>query len=143
MGTKMSQVKGLPKKLEERLGVLTERLVPDSGPAETLEGELLRAINRILYRFYNDGDYWYKGYGTETAGPAAAFLMGISPVDVSQELKQSDESEDHRYELWLAQAARKIVKYIESRKGQYTANTYDMLDFEPLYDQEDEDDDYD
>ncbi|CAE7314011.1 unnamed protein product, partial [Symbiodinium microadriaticum] len=68
--------------LEDRLGVLSDKLMPMQGPAETFEGELVRAINKILYRFYNDGDYWHCGYGCETAGPAAAFLVAECPVEV-------------------------------------------------------------
>ena len=50
-------------------------LVPPSGKASTQAGELLRAIGKIIYRDYNDGDKFYQGYGLETCGPAAAFLM--------------------------------------------------------------------
>ena len=58
-------------KLEKRNQVLFDKLVPGSGAAETVEGELMRAINRLVYRWYNDGDYFYKGYGAETAGPVS------------------------------------------------------------------------
>jgi hypothetical protein len=34
---------------------LFERLVPTSGPCETLEGELLRASSRIYHDYYNNG----------------------------------------------------------------------------------------
>ena len=43
-------------KNEERLSKLFKELVPDMGKAESLAGELVRAINRIGYRFCNDGD---------------------------------------------------------------------------------------
>ncbi len=64
--------------LEKRNEVLYDKLVPGSGAAGTVEGEMLRAINRIIYRYYNDGDYYYKGYGTETAGPAHSFLINAN-----------------------------------------------------------------
>ena len=51
-----------------------ELLVPSSGPAETVAGELVRAMMRILYRDYNDGDLFYEGYGMETCGDAVAYL---------------------------------------------------------------------
>ena len=35
---------------------LYAKLVPDSGPADTIEGEVLRAASKIVYRHYNDGD---------------------------------------------------------------------------------------
>ena len=39
---------------------------------------MLRAINRIIYRYYNDGDEYFRGYGTETAGPAHSFLVNAN-----------------------------------------------------------------
>ena len=40
-----------------------DTLVAPQGKSETVEGELVRAISRIGYRYNNDGDYFYKGYG--------------------------------------------------------------------------------
>ena len=51
------------EKLETRSDVLFGKLVPGSGNAGTMEGEMLRAINKIVYRKYNDGDYFFTGYG--------------------------------------------------------------------------------
>ena len=42
--------------LEETLDGLFDKYVPVSGKAETIGGEIVRAISRITYRFYNDGD---------------------------------------------------------------------------------------
>ena len=50
-------------------------LVPDSGKADTKAGEIVRAIARIIYRYYNDGDKFFEGYGLETAAPSVAYLM--------------------------------------------------------------------
>lgn len=118
----------LATSLEERNQILYDKLVPGSGPAETLEGEALRAINKIIYRFYNDGDYWYEGYGTETAGPAEAFLRELCPVDIRPELNASES--DDEYEKQLGIALEKIVDYIEGRES-YTPTKLDMLDWKP------------
>ena len=69
-------------KLEKRSNVLFDKLVPGSGASDTVEGEMIRAINRLIYRFYNDGDFFYQGYGAETAGPAgcaARCVRGSGP----------------------------------------------------------------
>mgnify|MGYP000932109777 CR=1 FL=1 len=66
------------KELEDRNEPLYNELVPGQGDAETVEGEMLRAINRIVYRYYNDGDEYHTGYGTETAGPAHSFLVNAN-----------------------------------------------------------------
>ncbi len=57
-------------KNEERLSKLFKELVPDMGKAESLAGELVRAINRIGYRFCNDGDMVNIAYGKENLQPA-------------------------------------------------------------------------
>lgn len=53
-------------------------LVPRSGAAETVAGEMVRAMMRILYRDYNDGDKFYEGYGLETCGGSAQYLSNQS-----------------------------------------------------------------
>ena len=71
------------------MNLLYEKLVPGQGNADTIEGEMLRAINRIIYRYYNDGDEYYTGYGTETAGPAHSFLINATdiPLEIQSTLK--------------------------------------------------------
>lgn len=46
---------------------LYDELVPLSGNAQTTDGELLRIISKIYYRYYNDGDSY--DYLLETWGP--------------------------------------------------------------------------
>lgn len=54
---------------------LFNALVPPKGKATTVLGEIVRAINHLIYRWENDGDIFNIGYGLETAGPDAAYLM--------------------------------------------------------------------
>ena len=54
-----------------------KELVPPSGPAETVAGEIIRALGRIGYRYHNDGDYFYDGYGLETVAPSVAYLLDV------------------------------------------------------------------
>ena len=61
-------------KNEERINKLFKELVPETGKADSLAGELVRAMSRIGYRFYNDGDQLGIGYGKETCNPAGRFL---------------------------------------------------------------------
>jgi hypothetical protein len=58
-----------------------ERMVPAMGKAETINGEIIRAVTRIGYRWCNDGDKFFEGYGCETVGPALAFLTQCSEID--------------------------------------------------------------
>ena len=61
-------------KNEDRINKLFKELVPETGKAGSLAGELVRAMSRIGYRFYNDGDQLGIGYGKETCNPAGRFL---------------------------------------------------------------------
>ncbi len=125
----------VPKNLDDRNDKLFKKLVPFMGKAATIEGETLRALNKIIYRYYNDGDYWYDGYGIETAGPAEAFLREFAPIDLRKELMLSDGAENEDYETALNVILERVLTYIESRT-EYTPNHWDMQETLPKYDQE-------
>tara|TARA_Y100000361_G_scaffold142241_1_gene148096 strand:+ start:132 stop:689 length:558 start_codon:yes stop_codon:yes gene_type:complete len=139
-------------KLEKRNEVLYDKLVPGSGNSDFIEGEMLRAINRIIYRYYNDGDFFYKGYGAETAGPAHSFLTNSReiPLEIQSTLtstfnKAIDAPEDG-YERLLNFALEKVLDYIEDKDGNYTESNEDMFNYESEFEDEEEDDytyDYD
>ncbi len=104
---------------------------------------MLRAINRIAYRYYNDGDEYMTGYGTETAGPAHSFLVNANHPLKSAMIKIFKDGTN--YEQTIKDALDTILDYIESRQGKYTPNNVgDIFDYEPEFeDEEDYDDDYD
>jgi hypothetical protein len=58
----------------------TKDYVPNSGKADTVFGEILRAVNQVAYRYYNDGDLFNEGYGAETVGSSALYLMNDNPL---------------------------------------------------------------
>ena len=119
---------------------LFDKLVGPSGKAETVEGELVRAIARLHYRYLNDGDYFYKGYGKETAGPAARFLKAKANQLNIPALKQAftlmtsrretdaEQFEGGPYQLGLEAAEKAILDYVVSKNNQYTPNEEDMLE---------------
>ena len=135
--------------LGKRNDVLFDKLVPGSGDSETVEGELIRAINRIIYRWFNDGDYFYQGYGIETAGGAHSFLTTSKqiPFDLQSTLtsifdKAVGAPEDG-YERLIKFALEKVVDHVEATpEDEYTKLDRGMFDFEPEYEEEEEEDDY-
>ena len=124
-------------------------LVPNTGKAETLAGELVRAMMRLLYRDYNDGDVFYEGYGIETCGEAVAFLCNKLP---DLEYLFSDIAEralkDDKYTNALNDIADGVLNAIyEEPSLAATKNTENMFDYdgesfirdhgwEPTYDAE-------
>ena len=138
--------------LGKRNDALFDKLVPGSGDSETVEGEMVRAINRIIYRFFNDGDFFYKGYGAETAGPAHSFLVNSNqiPFDIQSTLtstfnKAMDADEDG-YERLIKFALEKVVDHVEATpEDEYTKLDRGMFDFESEFEDDpyEDDDDYD
>jgi hypothetical protein len=130
--------------LETRCDTLFEKLVPSEGKASTVEGEMIRAICRITYRYRNDGDYFYDGPGCSTAGPSHAFLTSRShcpiAIRLEQLLNRAVNKTDDDYEDALAPVIEAVVNYVEDRKGEYTPNNVDSLDCRSHYIEDTEDD---
>jgi len=125
---------------------LYDKLVKGSGKSDTVEGEILRAVNRIIYRWGNDGDYFWKGYGAETAGPAISYLVNsfMIPQVIQSKFKaweSNNTGEDYDIKE-LEDLLAIALEYIEAKdESEYSKNTEDMFDYESEY--EDEEDDYD
>ena len=125
-------------------------LVPGSGNAGTIEGEMLRAINRIIYRHENDGDYFWRGYGAETAGPSTSFLYDCKDIDkkLQSQIKKlidnaEGDSNDTSYGKKLYSILELILNHVESKGGAYTKYKGDMYDYDSKWeDEEEEEDDY-
>ena len=131
------------KELEDRNQPLYDELVAGSGKSDTVQGEMLRAINRIVYRWYNDGDEYHTGYGTTTAGPAHSFLVNANHP-LKSTMKQIFKMGTN-YEQTLTDALDAILDHIESKQGKYTPNNVgDMFDYESEFEDDSyEEDDYD
>jgi hypothetical protein len=54
---------------------ISEKYVPLVGSSETVYGEIIRAIDTIVYRFYNDGDVFHLGSGVESVFPSVEHLL--------------------------------------------------------------------
>ena len=139
----IEQIRESENSIEEAFDIL----VPDSGEADTKAGELIRAIMRILYRDYNDGDVFYEGYGIETCGDAVAFLCDQIP-----ELEDKFEDiamrtlQDNSYTKSIEAISREVLDYIYANpelvveKNDIDMFSYDGEDFikdrdwEPKYD---------
>lgn len=140
------------KDANEELEVLFDTLVPREGKAATVAGEIVRAMMRILYRDFNDGDKFYEGYGLESAGPSAAYLMSLDDLDVHDNFVEIAEDAmkyepeynyDDEYTAALNKINEKIIKHIiEHPELLAESNEIDSRDFdtdilaeyEPRYD---------
>ena len=126
--------------LEKRSNLLWNALVPTSGMCPTREGEMLRAMTKISYRMYNDGDHFDRNYGITTAGPAHAYLVSSdTPIrnKLKEVFKRAEGTSDDEYTKVLEEAQEIVVQYIESLKGRYTENKTDMYEYDALFEAED------
>lgn len=98
---------------------LYNELVPEYGPAETREGELVRAVARIGYRFYNDGDRIGVGYGNETCNPAARYILSEFPGEEFAKTINGLWGLDgkHYYERGLTMLIEQVVDFIAEHPG--------------------------
>ena len=73
---------------------MEERLMPGSGKAETVAGEIIRAADRLWYRWHNDGDKINVGYGKETCNGTARYLEKIRGAEFPAEVWNGSLGED-------------------------------------------------
>ena len=73
---------------------MEKRLMPPSGKAETVAGEIIRAADRIHYRWWNDGDKINVGYGKETCNGTARYLEKIRGSEFPAEVWNGSLGED-------------------------------------------------
>lgn len=127
----------------DTLEVLFDALVPSEGKADTVAGELVRALMRLLYRDYNDGDKFYEGYGIETCGSSAEYLYD-NGFDVELQDIVDTLPDDDLYTNSLNKLADKLIERIlsepeliaepnEEDSREYES-AWDVEDFQPRYD---------
>ena len=119
--------------------ILFDALVPGSGHADTLGGELLRAAERIAYRYYNDGDMAGEGYGRETVNPAVRYMKfavrpSVSPLygivnDFYRFIDYGCNVNDQKYEIMVMDLLKYTVIHIVENKLWDVPNQDDMHDF--------------
>lgn len=105
----------------DQLQVYFDELVPAQGKADTVAGELVRAMMRILYRDYNDGDLFYTGYGKETCGGSVVYLMD-KVEDLERPFTEIVEGqyEDYYYTNGLEDAAYLLIQYLNNHSELFT-----------------------
>lgn len=130
---------------EAKLSALFDELVPMSGKAETVAGEIVRAISRIGYRNYNDGDHIGVGYGRETCNPAARYLAKNAGEAAAADISNIwGVYNDDRYDTLLAALEADVLAYLEAHPElKSTPNYEDMFDCRDEYEDVDNDDEED
>ena len=118
---------------ESPIETLFEIAVPGYGNCDSVGGEIVRAMMRILYRDWNDGDVFYEGYGKETCLPAVAYLIDVEPyagIFDDFDYIARRESRDSEYTNEIRDIANKICDYLTTDGIElfWTPNTRDFHD---------------
>lgn len=132
---------------ETKLSELFDELVPVSGAAQTAAGEIVRAINRLCFRNWNDGDHLGVGYGRETCNPAGRYLAAKCDGKVAAMVKACwGVVDDNDYDALLDLLEGLVLAYLDEHPElKTTPNTEDMWDYRDkdedvdTYDDEEED----
>ena len=100
-----------------------ERFVPWSGSSNTLGGEIIRAISRICYRFYNDGDTVARYYGSDYNSSWACdeFLEKHVPGYSSMKNIYDDEL----FEEALSKNLNHITEYLRRNEALFQVENYE------------------
>ena len=122
---------------------LRNKYVPDSGTANTKGGEILRAYDRLMYRYYNDGDMVGVDYGNETCNGSYRYLyhtLGDLCPDMPGAAFRSEEA----YLEALLQLAENVQKYLNEHQDIFEIENYtdsrEQIPEDLDWYQEDEDD---
>lgn len=135
---------------EKRMEELFDELVPMSGKADSLAGEIIRAVMRIEYRRWNDGDHIGVGYGKETCNPAARFLQKKASPEIGAIVTAMwGVKNDSAYDRLVGVLIGLTVDYIDSNPQLRELPTDDMWEYKNRKEDVDDsdwwdcDDDYD
>ena len=109
---------------------MEKRLMPPFGKAETVAGEIIRAADRIHYRWWNDGDKINVGYGKETCNGTARYLEKIRGSEFPVEVWNGSLGED-AYTEFTENLVAEMYAFIKAHPElETTPNTEDSrMDF--------------
>lgn len=136
---------------EKMINELFDELVPASGRADTVAGEIVRAVTRLGYRWWNDGDMIGADYGKETCNPSARYLLYTCDAGVGDAILNMWSNghyfcTEDEYERLMQRLNMEVLRYLEMYPElKQTANNEDMFDYYDKYedvDDTDEEDDW-
>lgn len=102
------------------INALFEKLVPGTGCADTVAGECIRAIYRVSYRYYNDGDLVGYGYGVETTSSSLGYIVAQLPEVEGFAQRMIDYIDDcDEYEDQLNYLIEKSLESLLTKRANY------------------------
>lgn len=156
---KEDMTKTLTKKLTEgvewssfnRFKDITDKYMPDSGEGDTLASQIVTAVNKLVYKWYNDGDVYdnvnsgLSGWANDLSSYANWLYKYCKPAEILKEIY--DINSDSEYENLLMDLATSCLNedFLSSMEKPKQGSIYDCdgpFEFKEDYDDE-EDEEYD
>lgn len=130
--------------VERGLCELFDKYVPFSGKADTIGGEVVRAISRIVYRNFNDGDCIGVEYGNETCNAPARYLKSVTRDAEIRNLIDDMWGNEFDYDDKLEKLEQLVYQYVMDNEWVFERkNDDDMWNYrewiDTHYEEEEED----
>lgn len=135
-----------------RFHKINEKYLPDIGEGDTMATQLVTAINRLVYKYYNDGDVYdntgyLDGWWNDVSDCANWIYQNIGPeiVGIQEVMEQVWKADEEDYEEILFQLASDTLTedYLEGlNKREQTGSIYDCPGIFHFECHEDDDDDF-
>lgn len=119
----------------KRFDNINEKYLPDIGEGETMATQLVTAINRLVYKYYNDGDVYdntgnLDGWANDVSDCANWIYQNIGPeiIGLQEVMEGVWEANEKDYEAILFEIASDtlVEDYLEAlSKKQETGSIYD------------------
>lgn len=135
------------KEINNYLEDAFDKHVPSFGSCNTIGGEVVRACNRLIYRWFNDGDMIGVGYGNETCNAPARYIEhvasehGVNLLIVEWTYDGTWEyGDEEKYEDKLYKQIEKVVKMLQEHPELFEEENFeDMYDYKDKSDYDDDD----
>lgn len=133
---------------------INKEYLPAEGEGDTLASQIVTAVNKLIYKWYNDGDVFdnvnsgLNGWANDLSS-YANWLYKYAPGDVPHILKRIyDITEEDDYEVLLRELADYCLNknLLDSLEKSKQGSIYDCdgpFEFSEFDDEEDENDNYD
>ena len=120
-----------------------DRYVPACGKCDTLGGEILRAINRIIYKFYNDGDTVSRYYSCPRNHSYGAEKFLYKHVPGYVPMRDIDRDDVLEFEEKACGNLKIVVDYLRKNPALFKVkNTEDFFDLSPLEEWDDDENEW-
>jgi hypothetical protein len=118
--------------VDDKIDYLFNKYVPAEGQAKTVGGEIIRALCRVVYRWTNDGDMFFKGYGIETCAASAIYLMENCNETISNVIQDLSETDrETYYTRGLEKLKEEVLKFLDQNSKLFRQpNSKDSLETE-------------